>query len=253
MRPKAFQLGLRIEHPQESVNNRKYGHAEYLNVLGAADYSLVARGERDLYTFCMCAGGHVIPSISEPEMFCTNGMSNSRHDTPFATSALVVTLEPREFEGHHPLAGVELQRRYESAAFRLAGSNYECPIQTANDFISGREPGKSVSLSSSYQRGTRQFNLARLIPPSVVQAIREGLPLMDRAWHGEFLPNAVLGGPEMRGSSPVRIQRDRITRQAPGIAGLYPVAGGIDPAAVDGLRSAKTIVAQFVPLESMRD
>ncbi|MFN9973517.1 MAG: FAD-dependent protein, partial [Phycisphaerae bacterium] len=97
LRPKAFQLGLRIEHPQELINSHKYGRSEYLQVLGAADYSLVARGRRDLFTLCMCAGGIVIPSVSEPQMFCSNGMSNSRHDTPFANSGLVVTLEPECF------------------------------------------------------------------------------------------------------------------------------------------------------------
>jgi uncharacterized FAD-dependent dehydrogenase len=47
------------------------------------------------------------------------------------------------------------------------------------------------------------------------------------------------------------MERDNITREAPGIAGLYPVgegagyAGGIVSAAVDGLRSAREIVRRF--------
>jgi uncharacterized FAD-dependent dehydrogenase len=76
---------------------------------------------------------------------------------------------------------------------------------------------------------------------------------MDRQWRGDFLANATLVGPEMRGSSPLRICRDPDTRQAPCIAGLFPVgegagyAGGIISAAVDGLRSAKRVVQQFAP------
>ena len=254
LQAKAFQLGLRIEQPQEQVNRHKYGKPEYLELLGAADYTLVAHGQRDLYTFCMCAGGSIIPSVSEPQMFCTNGMSNSRHDTPFANSGLVVTLEPHEFGADHPLAGVELQRRYESAAFQLAGENYECPIQTAADFLAGRPPEPQARLMSSYQRGNRPLDLARVIPPQIVEAIRRGLPIMDRRWQGQFLKNAILVGPEMRGSSPVRIDRDPQTRECPGIGGLYPVgegagyAGGIVTAAVDGLRSAKRIAARFSPL-----
>jgi len=253
---KAFQLGLRIEHPQEQVNRHKYGRPRYQEMLGAADYSLVARGERDLYTFCMCAGGEVIPSISEPNMFCTNGMSNSRHDTPFANSGLVVTLEPEEFGSSHPLAGVELQRKYESAAFELAGSDYFCPVQSAADFLADRTPARDASLPSSYRRGVRPLNLAGLIPPSVVRGVKAGLPIMDRKWRGGFLRNAVLAGPEMRGSSPVRIERDAATRQCPGMEGLYPVgegagyAGGIITAAVDGLRSARAIVERFAPVGS---
>ena len=253
MRPKAFQLGLRIEHPQESVNNRKYGHAEYLNVLGAADYSLVARGERDLYTFCMCAGGVMIPSISEPGMFCTNGMSNSRQDTPWANSGLVVTLTPDQFGKAHPLAGVELQRTFERRAFEYCGDNYFAPLQRANEFLADRYCRPSIAPESSYRRGTYARNLAPLLPPAVLRAVRGGLPVLNARWNGCFLTDAVLSGPEMRGSSPVRIERNSNTMQVSGLAGVYPVgegagyAGGIVTAAVDGLRAARNIVRRLAP------
>ena len=253
--PKAFQLGLRIEQPQDQVNAQKYGRPEYLEMLGAADYTLVAKGQKDVYTFCMCAGGVVIPSVSEPNMFCSNGMSNSRHDTPYANSGLVVTLDPSEFGSAHPLAGVEIQRRYEAVAFELGRRNYECPIQTAADFLAGRTPDPNSSIPSSYQRGVRPANLEQVIPDVIVAAIKAGLPIMDEKWRGRFLKNATLVGPEMRGSSPVRIDRDPSTRQCPNIEGLYPVgegagyAGGIVTAAVDGLRSARVIVEKFAPLE----
>lgn len=256
MRPKAFQLGLRIEQPQALVNQWKYGRPEYLELLGAADYTLVAHGRRDLYTFCMCAGGFVIPSVSEPGMFCTNGMSNSRHDTPFANSGLMITLEPHEFGSDHPLAGVELQRRYEAVAFELGRRDYLAPIQSARDFLHGRAPDPRVPLPSSYRRGTQPAALDAVLPPVVIDAIRAGLPIMDRRWRGAFLREATLVGPEMRGSSPLRIDRDPLTRQAPGFAGLYPVgegagyAGGIVSAAVDGLRTAREIVRRCAPLET---
>ena len=253
MQAKAFQLGLRIEQPQEQVNRWKYGRPEHLEQLGAADYTLVARGARDLYTFCMCAGGIVIPSVSEPEMFCTNGMSNSRHDTPFANSGLMITLEPHEFGSEHPLAGVELQRQYESMAFEIGRGNYLAPIQRAADFLAGRTPDPADRYPSSYARGIQAASLDTLVPPVVLKAIRGGLPIMDKKWRGEFLKEATLVGPEMRGSSPVRIDRDRTTRETPGFRGLYPVgegagyAGGIVSAAVDGLRSAREVVRQFAP------
>lgn len=256
MRAKAFQLGLRIEQPQAQVNRWKYGRAGYLELLGAADYTLVAKGERDLYTFCMCAGGIVIPSISEPGMFCTNGMSNSRHDTPFANSGLMITLEPHEFGSDHPLAGVELQRRYEAAAFEMGRGEYHAPIQWARDFVAERVTPPGAVLPSSYQRGTRTADLQSLLPASVIAAIRKGLPVMDRRWRGDFLKDATLVGPEMRGSSPVRIDRDLATRETPGFAGLFPVgegagyAGGIVSAAVDGLRSAREIVRTCAALSA---
>ncbi|MBL4884803.1 MAG: NAD(P)-binding protein [Planctomycetaceae bacterium] len=250
---KPFQLGLRIEQPQEQINQHKYGNPEYEQILGAADYSLITKGKRDLYTFCMCAGGFVIPSISEPEMFCTNGMSRSRHDTPYANSGLMVTLNPKEFGSSHPLAGVEIQRQYERIAYEIGRGNYLCPIQTASDFLN-QKPSTDPGIDSSYERGTVPADLSQVLPGAVVRAIREGLPLLDERWRGEFLKNATLVGPEMRGSAPVRLQRDRETRQTDGFAGLYPVgegagyAGGIITAAVDGLRSAKTIASCFAPL-----
>ena len=186
-------------------------------------------------------------------MFCTNGMSNSRHDSSFANSGVMVTLEPREFGSDHPLAGVELQRQFEAAAFELGRGLYLAPIQRAADFLAGRTPARGEQFESSYPRGVVPANLNGVLPKVVLSALRTGLPLMDRQWRGDFLRNATLVGPEMRGSSPVRIGRERDSRQTPGITGLFPVgegagyAGGIISAAVDGLRTAKQIVLEFAP------
>lgn len=251
LQQKAFQLGLRIEQPQEVVNARKYGRDEYLTLLGAADYSLVAKGQKDMFTFCMCAGGIVIPSVSEPNMYCSNGMSNSRHDSTFANSGLVVTLEPHEFGSSHPLAGVHVQRKYESIAFQLTGGDYKAPVQRASDFLANRTPSPTEKLPSSYERGTSARNLSAVLPPSILKAMMAGLPTMDHQWKGQYLKEAVLVGPEMRGSSPVRIDRDPQTMEIPAMPGVYPIgegagyAGGIVTAAVDGLRAAKKIVARY--------
>jgi uncharacterized FAD-dependent dehydrogenase len=252
MVPKPFQMGVRIEQPQETVNRVQYGPAHLEDQLGAADYSLVAHGKHDLFTFCMCAGGHVIPSVSEEGYFCTNGMSLSRRDSPFANSGLVVTVPPEQFGGSDVLAGVRLQQIYERKAYELGKGKYRCPIQTAADFLARRR-GRGLP-PSSYPRGLVLANLAELVPPLVVAALRHGLPVLDRRWHGRFLAGATLVGPEARGSSPVRLPRDEQTRVTPGIEGLYPVgegagyAGGIVSAAVDGLRTVKAIVARYAPL-----
>jgi uncharacterized FAD-dependent dehydrogenase len=249
--PKAFQLGLRIEQPQAQINKHKYGRPEYLDLLGAADYTLQARGRKDVFTFCMCAGGIIIPSISEPERFCTNGMSNSRHDTPYANSGVMVTLEPAEFGSDHPLAGMFLQRDYETTAFRMTGASYQSPIQSAREFLAGRVPDATTQYPCSYERGVRPMALDPVLPPVVIAAIREALPLLDQKLRGDFLKHALLVGPEMRGSSPIRVERDPATRQTPGFVGLYPIgegagyAGGIVSAAVDGLRSAREIVRRM--------
>ena len=253
MQAKSFQLGLRIEQPQEQINQHKYGDPRYLDLLGAADYALVAKGRRNVFTFCMCAGGVVIPSVSEPGMFCTNGMSRSRHDTPYANSGVMTTLHPADLDSQHPLAGVALQREFESAAYRLAGADYRAPIQTAQDFLNEGAGTTSANLASSHQRGTHPVALDSVLPPATCRLIRKALPTLDHRMHGQFLERATLVGPEMRGSSPVRIERDAITGECPGWSGLYPVgegagyAGGIVTAAVDGLRAAKKIVERYAP------
>jgi uncharacterized FAD-dependent dehydrogenase len=254
MTPKPFQFGVRVEHPQELVNEVQYGprHAKYEEALGNADYSLVAHGEHDLFTFCMCAGGHIIPSVSKPGYFCTNGMSLSKRDSPFANSGLVVTVPVEAFEGSDVLAGVRLQEVYEKKAFELGRGEYRSPAQRAADYLAGRVSGSIPP--NSYPRGTVSVELRMVLPPVVADAVRHGLPLMDRRWHGRFLPQAVLFGPEARGSSPVRIDRHPETRESPGVRGIYPVgegagyAGGIVSAAVDGLRTARAIIARYSPL-----
>jgi uncharacterized FAD-dependent dehydrogenase len=256
MTPKPFQFGVRVEHPQAVVNAVQYGprHERYEELLGNADYSLVAHGDHDLFTFCMCAGGYIIPSVSAEGFFCTNGMSLSKRDSPFANSGLVVTVPVEAFEGTDVLAGVRLQERYEKKAFEIGKGEYKAPVQRATDFLTGRAAGFSPAVKTSHPRGVVPCELREVLPPVVIEALRHGLPQMDRRWQGRFLTEAVLAGPETRGSSPVRIERDPESRESPGVRGLYPVgegagfAGGIVSAAVDGLRTARAIIGKYQPV-----
>jgi hypothetical protein len=248
---KPFQLGVRIEQPQEIVNRVHYGEAALENKLGAASYSLVANGRHDLFTFCMCAGGYIMPSVSDSGRFCTNGMSLSKHDSPFANSGLVVTIPVEQFGSKDVLAGMRLQQRYEEKAFALGRGDYLCPTQRAVDFLNDRVT--DALPDNSYPRGSITAKIAEVVPPMVVEALMDGLPILDHRWRRKFLSDAVLVGPESRGSSPIRIVREE-TRESPGISGLYPVgegagyAGGIVSAALDGLRTAMAIVQLYAKL-----
>jgi uncharacterized protein len=250
--PKPFQMGVRVEHSQETVNRVQYGHTRHEMTLGNADYALVSKGAADVFTFCMCAGGYIIPSVSKEGYFCTNGMSLSKRDSPYSNSGLVVTVPIHEFGGTDVMAGVRLQQTYERKAFDLGRGEYRCPVQRAVGFLDRRP--SSAPPKCSYPRQTIGAEMAELLPPFIASALRHGLPRFDRVWGGRFLPEAVLAGPETRGSSPIRILRDEGTRESPGVAGLYPVgegagyAGGIVSAAVDGLRTAKAIIAQYAPI-----
>src|SRR5207247_1645219 len=115
------------------------------------------------------------------------------------------------------LAGVRLQARYERRAFELGRGEYRCPVQSARDYLAGRVA--ETPPASSYPRGVVSVDLREVLPPMVATAVADGLPRMDRRWHGKFLPGAVLAGPEARGSSPVRIVRDPVTRASPGVEG----------------------------------
>lgn len=248
MERKPFQFGVRVEHSQELVNRVQYGSTHAEEQLGNADYSLVARGKHDLFTFCMCAGGYVIPSVSEEGAFCTNGMSLSKRDSPFANSGLVVTIPIEAFGGDDPMAGVRFQQKYESIAYGIGRGEYRCPVQNATDFLAGTV--KPVT-RHSYPRGTVAIDLREVLPEIVIRTLEHGLPAMNRRWSGRFLPEATLAGPEARGSSPIRITRETESRASPGLTGLYPIgegagyAGGIVSAAVDGLRTARAIVARY--------
>lgn len=247
---KAFQLGVRIEQPQKQVDVARYGEFAGHSALGAADYNLVANARgRDVFTFCMCAGGYVMPSVSEPGYFCTNGMSESRHDSPFANSGLVMTITPEDTGSRHPLAGVHYQQRAERLAYLAGKRRYDVPIQWAGDFLAGRASRGKVP--TSYPRGIAPGDLGMILPPLVMETLERALPILDRRFGGLFLRDATLTGPESRGSSPVRIPRGEESRESPTVAGLFPCgegagyAGGIISAAVDGLRTARSIVARY--------
>ena len=254
---KPFQMGVRIEHPQAMIDANQYGQAA--GKLVAADYSLVAkhaagapeRGGGDLFSFCMCPGGQILPSNESAGEICTNGASNSFRNSPYANSGLVITIPPSEF-GNDALEGIEYQRRWERLAYQLSGS-YAVPAQRCTDFL-GRRMSDS-SMRCSYPLGNRPVNLRAMLPQIVGDALDKGLPLLDRLVKGYAGREGILTAPETRASSPLRIPRDEGTRQSVSVAGLYPVgegagyAGGIVSSATDGLKSAEAVVRRYAAMK----
>ncbi len=252
--PKPFSIGVRIEHPQKLVDQSQYktfaGHAR----LGPADYKLAyhATNGRSAYTFCMCPGGVVVPASSEENCVVTNGMSFYARSGQNANSALLVGVNPGDFESSHPLAGVEFQRRWERKAFALGGGGHSAPAQLVGDFLSGMPSSELGSISPSYQRGVRLTDLNECLPGYVIETMREAIPEMDKKLRGFALPDAVMTGVETRSSSPVKIIRDQNYEAS--IGGLFPVgegagyAGGIISAAVDGIRVAEAIASRYHPI-----
>ncbi|HZU97690.1 MAG TPA: FAD-binding protein [Planctomycetota bacterium] len=251
---KPFQMGLRIEHPQGLIDTNQYGAAA--GKLPAAEYALIAKERRDVpgaFSFCMCPGGTIMDSVSEAEHYGTNGMSYRLRDSGWANSGIVYTVTGPETRngGRDPFDGMELQRECEKKAFLLGTGAYECPAQRVQDFLQGRM--SAGPFKSSYPRTHVAADLRQVLPPLGVKAIANAIRDFDSKIRGFAGPTGLLVGPESRGSSPVRIERDNVTRESPSTRGLYPVgegagfAGGIVSAAIDGLRSARSIVLANAP------
>lgn len=247
---KPFQLGLRIEHPQELIDAAQYGRLA--GQLPVAEYVLNDK-RRQVFSFCMCPGGTLMASVSEAGYLCTNGMSRRLRDSGRANSGLVFTVpaEQAPGEGAHPLAGVELQRQLERRGFELGGGDYDLPAQRVGDFLAGRI--SQGPLTSSYPRGLKSADLRQVLPTWGARAMARALQTFGQRIPGYDGDAGLLVGPETRGSSPVRIPRDPTTRVSTSTPDLYPVgegagyAGGIMSAAIDGLRSAAALIRSTAP------
>jgi uncharacterized FAD-dependent dehydrogenase len=255
---KAFAAGFRAEHPQALIDRIQYGAPRRHPKLPPADYRLadnpkVAGEARGVFSFCMCPGGVVVPTPTEPEMLCTNGMSNSHRSSPLANAGIVVAVSPADyaaegFEG--PLAGLAWQRKWERAAFQLGGGGYRAPAQRLAAYLArkpGAPPGKT-----SYRPSVTPAALSELYPVRVQEALRAGLRTFERRMRGFVTDDALLLGVETRTSSPCRLVRGE-DFQSPALRGVYPTgegagyAGGIVSSAVDGLRIAEAICAELGP------
>ena len=246
MEPKAFAMGVRIEHKQSMVNLAQYGTDS--PVLPPADYKLVQHlDEKSVYTFCMCPGGYVVAAASEEGRVVTNGMSYADRDGENANAALLVTVNPQDFPGEGVLAGMHWQRRIEEQAYQVAGG-YRAPAQLVGDFLNDRPSTGAGSVKPTYRPGVAWCDLRQVLPEQISRALKEALPKLEGSLKGFADGDAVLTAPETRSSSPVRILRDD-TRQS-ALRGLYPCgegagyAGGIMSAAVDGIMTAEAILTR---------
>ncbi len=247
--PKPFAVGVRIEHLRAFIDKAQYGAALGHPMLGAAEYRLTSSsGGRGVYTFCMCPGGEVICSSTEPDGIAVNGMSYYARDMENSNSAVVVGVSAADFESG-PLGGVNFQQRLERAAFALTGGQ-GAPAQTLRDFFDGKASSQFGGVPPSYRPHAVPADLHGCLPPAVTDALKAGLRDFDNKLKGFAMPDAVLTGVETRTSSPVRLMRGDDC-QAQGLCGLFPAgegagyAGGIVSAAVDGIKCAQAMMSLY--------
>ena len=243
---KGFAVGVRCEHPRALIDRIQYGPRHPHNV-PAADYTLRYNDPdsgRGVYSFCMCPGGEVINAASSAGEVVVNGMSRAARAADRSNSALVVTVQPGDWQEAGVLGGMVWQQELERRAFAVSGS-YRAPAQNLLAFAGiGQGPCRC-----SCRPEVVEADLGALLPEPVAQGLRRALPHFDRQMRGFLTGEAVLVGVETRTSAPVRIVRDE---QGVSVshAGLYPAgegagyAGGIMSAALDGLRAAEQIVQQ---------
>jgi uncharacterized FAD-dependent dehydrogenase len=288
---KGFAVGFRVEHSQKLINKIQYGlewapsvvtgkkttdvaNEEFLasferpsilheGKLPVPSYRLATaeafdgKHNRSAYSFCMCPGGCIVVSSTEPDEICVNGMSFSRRDSSWANSALVVSISPDDEvlkpyrEEHGVLAGVAFQREMERRAAVMGGGNLTIPVQRLTDFVAGRT--STSAPPSSYRLGVKPSACHEIYPAQIVQALRCALvEHFDKQMPGYLCEEGLLHAVETRTSSPVRVHRDQATMEAIGSSGLFPAgegagyAGGIVSAAVDGYMVAEAVLNKIL-------
>lgn len=249
MEPKAFAVGLRVEHPQTLINEDLYGEKES-RILGAASYKVThtCRNGRGVYSFCMCPGGYVVNASSEEGQLAVNGMSYQARDGRNANSAVIVTVTPEDFPQEGPLGGIAFQRELEKKAWQLGQG--KVPVQLFGDYC-GHKPSQSLGEVTPCIRGEYVLSDVRsILPKEIGDSIEEGIHAFGKKLPGFDREDALLSGIESRTSSPVRLVRDR--EGLSNISGVYPCgegagyAGGITSAAMDGIKTAECIASAYV-------
>ena len=250
---KGFALGVRVEHPQEKINWCQY-HGQWRPGVPAAEYSFVEQVDgRGVFSFCMCPGGILVPSSTEPGTVVLNGMSNSARNGKFANAGVVVQIEPEDVPGDSPFKLLDFQHSVEKRMFDWCESvrcdtgartnPMAAPAQRMEDFCVGRLT-KNLP-ETSYHPGVISAPLHQLLPPFVAERLQKVFPRVRM--RNYYTNAALLLGVESRTSSPVRIPRNPETLEYVSMPGIYPCgegagySGGIVSSAIDGIRCAEKL------------
>lgn len=249
---KPFALGVRIEHPQQLIDQAQYHCLVRDPNLPPSYYSLVEQvDDRGVFSFCMCPGGIIAPCSTDFNEIVVNGWSPSKRNNPFANSGTVVQINLEDVPGspEDPFRLLAFQAEAEKRAWQAGGGSLVAPAQRMVDFADGRV---SMDLpANSYLPGTRSADLSEVLPELVYSRLKKALPAFGKKMKGYFTNEALLVGVESRTSSPVRIPRHKESLQHPDAAGLFPCgegagyAGGIVSAAIDGMNCADAVYEMF--------
>ncbi|MBR0119922.1 MAG: FAD-dependent monooxygenase [Eubacterium sp.] len=263
MKPKAFAVGVRVQHRQADIDMAQYGSdsrdvfdglsdddfeggisaAEYgkRSVLPAAYYKLTGKTSdgKGVYSFCMCPGGYVVNASSEEGHLVVNGMSDVARDSGYANAAIVVTVNP----AGDVFAGLRYQRRLEQAMYKVADG--QIPVQRYAEFRGNSSLFLDAYNESDAQKKLESFRMPELssnqpsvkgrwtyadvagaLPDDIRQAVCEAIDQFGRKIRGFDADDTLILGIESRTSSPVRIIRDEENLESVSLPGLYPCGEG---------------------------
>lgn len=263
MEAKNFAVGFRVEHPQEMINDVLYGQQKVK--MPAAPYKVTSNfpNGRGVYSFCMCPGGYVVNSASQEEMLVVNGMSYSDRDSSTANSAIIISVDEKDFtnpfffsngaehllKGKDALCGMRFQQALERKAYQLASG--KIPQQLYGDFCENKSSTSYGAFTSNTKGKTAFVNLRGLFSEDMEESFIGGMEHFARIIPGFNREDAILSGVESRTSSPLKILRNEVYESE--IKGIYPCgegagyAGGITSAAMDGIRVAEAIIQKYKP------
>jgi hypothetical protein len=240
-RTKNFAIGSRMEHRQEIINLAQWGK-EKLPGVKAAEYRITspADGKHQVFSFCMCPGGVVVPAAAYADTNIVNGMSYYRRSGRFANAACVAGVHPDELAGKtvSPMEALDDVENLEKAFYQHTG-NYRAPACSIDGFL--KNQNRQSSFESSYPLGLVAAPLWELLPEAVVKSMQAGLTDFIRKIEGFETGNLI--GLESKTSSPVQVLRQPNGR-CEGFENLFMVgegsgyAGGIISSAADGVKAA---------------
>lgn len=243
---KPFAVGVRVMHSQDMISRNQYG--EYYKYLRPASYKLTynTKSGRGVYSFCMCPGGYVVNASSEEERLVVNGMSNYSRESGISNSAIVVTVNDKDY-GNNLFDGVLFQERLENLAYKLGNGNI--PVQRFGDYCNNKVSSNFGNILPMIKGRYKFADLNLLFNDDINNSIKEAMNYFNSKINGFNDDDTILAGVESRTSSPIRIERDENFES--NVVGIYPAgegagyAGGIVSAAVDGIKVFESIVSKY--------
>ena len=196
----------------------------------------------------MCPGGVIVPSATADEQLVVNGMSNSKRNSEFANSGIVVSVELRDlakYSEHGVKAGLVFQQEIEKAAFVAGEAGRYAPAQRMTDFVENKLSAKLNNCS--YNPGIKSAIMSEILPEHISGRLQKAFVLFGEKMKGYYTSEANILGVESRTSSPIKLPRDPETLQHVQVKNLYPCgegagyAGGIVSSALDGINCAEKI------------